>query len=57
MIATIGTPYVYTPCPACDQQIRFTCGRDEAGTPTLDIETTKRGVRLHIRYACEAVQR
>lgn len=57
VIATTGTAYVYAPCLSCGQQIRYTCSRDENGTPTLDPETTRLAVELHLRHACEAVPR
>lgn len=54
---TIDAPYLYTACPACEQQIRLTLSINPDGTLEYDAAMGELGLRLHLRYACEAVER
>lgn len=54
---TVDTPYLYSFCPCCEQQIRFTLSQNPDGKLRYDSEIAMQGLRLHQRHACEAVAR
>jgi hypothetical protein len=58
MIApTVSPPYLYSWCPCCEQRIRFTLRHLPGGQLEYDSAIAMQGLRLHQRYACEAVDR
>lgn len=57
MLALVDAPFLYSECPACFLPIRHTLQMNPDGTLIANPQMFERGIRLHLVYACEAVQR
>lgn len=54
---TVSPPYIYTPCPMCEQIIRITHRVGPDGLMEYVPEANHDGIRIHLLYGCEAVAR
>lgn len=56
-MVTVTTSYTYLLCPDCEQIIRFTNRVSPDGLVENDVDALVAGVRAHLLFGCEAVER
>lgn len=53
----VTRPFSYVECPMCPQTIRFTNRVTPDGLVQADSDAIKTGLRVHLLFGCEAVER